>query len=167
MKDCAFAIMGRCAMIRDLCPIHLSLFCKAAAGSARDALSLTDQAIAYGAGSVRAADVINMLGTSADDVQVPLLLKVAQGAGAGVLAEIDRLAERHFSYDVLLQDLDRTTYAPVGPGRFPPGTGAARADRSSYFLERQLERHCQWAGQKSGIAALIVSAVCYNQKGKL
>src|SRR4029077_14130733 len=43
-------------------PEALALIARAAEGSVRDALSLFDQAIAHAAGSVRAADVRNMLG---------------------------------------------------------------------------------------------------------
>ena len=43
-------------------PQALDLIAGAARGSMRDALSITDQAIAFGQGSVRAADVSEMLG---------------------------------------------------------------------------------------------------------
>jgi DNA polymerase-3 subunit gamma/tau len=71
----------------------LAELARAADGSLRDGLSLLDQAIAYGAGSVRAADVRAMLGTIERGRVFALLDAVHAGEGAALLAEIDRLAE--------------------------------------------------------------------------
>ena len=71
----------------------LAELARAADGSLRDGLSLLDQAIAYGAGSVRAADVRAMLGTIERGRVFALLNAVHAGDGAALLAEIDRLAE--------------------------------------------------------------------------
>jgi DNA polymerase-3 subunit gamma/tau len=71
----------------------LAELARAADGSLRDGLSLLDQAIAYGAGSVRAADVRAMLGTIERGRVFALLNAVRAGDGAALLAEIDRLAE--------------------------------------------------------------------------
>jgi DNA polymerase-3 subunit gamma/tau len=71
----------------------LAELARAADGSLRDGLSLLDQAIAYGAGSVRAADVRAMLGTIERGRVFALLDAVHAGDGAALLAEIDRLAE--------------------------------------------------------------------------
>jgi DNA polymerase-3 subunit gamma/tau len=66
---------------------------RAADGSLRDGLSLLDQAIAYGAGSVRASDVRAMLGTI-ERGQVFALLEAAHaGDGARLISEVERLAE--------------------------------------------------------------------------
>ena len=66
---------------------------RGADGSLRDGLSLLDQAIAYGAGAVRAAEVRAMLGTI-ERGQVFALLEAAHaGDGAKLMAEVDRLAE--------------------------------------------------------------------------
>jgi len=71
----------------------LAELARAADGSLRDGLSLLDQAIAYGAGSVRAADVRAMLGTIERGRVFALLGAVNASDGAALLAEIDRLAE--------------------------------------------------------------------------
>ncbi len=71
----------------------LAELARAADGSLRDGLSLLDQAIAYGAGSVRAADVRAMLGTIERGRVFALLDAVHVGDGAALLTEIDRLAE--------------------------------------------------------------------------
>src|SRR5215471_7004894 len=74
-------------------PGALAELARSADGSLRDGLSLLDQAIAYGAGSVKAADVRAMLGTIERGRVFALLEAVHRGEGAALLAEIDRLAE--------------------------------------------------------------------------
>jgi DNA polymerase-3 subunit gamma/tau len=71
----------------------LAELARAADGSLRDGLSLLDQAIAYGGGGVKSADVRAMLGTIERGRVIALLDAVAAGDGAALLAEIDRLAE--------------------------------------------------------------------------
>jgi DNA polymerase-3 subunit gamma/tau len=66
---------------------------RGADGSLRDGLSLLDQAIAYGAGSVHANDVRAMLGTIERGQVFALVEAVQSGDGARVMTEIDRLAE--------------------------------------------------------------------------
>ena len=66
---------------------------RGADGSLRDGLSLLDQAIAYGAGSVHAAEVRQMLGTI-ERGQVFALIEAAHaGDGTRLMGEVDRLAE--------------------------------------------------------------------------
>src|SRR6185503_12706526 len=66
---------------------------RGADGSLRDGLSLLDQAIAYGAGAVRANEVRAMLGTI-ERGQVYALVEAAHaGDGNALIAEIERLAE--------------------------------------------------------------------------
>ncbi len=66
----------------------------AADGSIRDALSLTDQGIAFGGGSVRDEDVRTMLGSIEDDHVLELLEALASTDSAAVLEAVERLAER-------------------------------------------------------------------------
>jgi DNA polymerase III subunit gamma/tau len=86
-------------------PAALVLLSKAAQGSVRDSLSLTDQAIAHGAGKITTASVAEMLGSVGGDLVWPLLEHVAAGDGAGALAECDRLADRSLSLDQALEDM--------------------------------------------------------------
>ena len=83
----------------------LALIGKAAAGSVRDSLSLLDQAIAHGGGKVERAKVADMLGTLGGDLVWPVLERIAEGDGAGVIGEADRLAGRSVSFDTALEDL--------------------------------------------------------------
>ncbi|ARP77736.1 DNA polymerase III subunit gamma/tau [Bordetella genomosp. 6] len=83
----------------------LRLIGQAAGGSMRDALSLTDQAIAYSAGNLSEEAVRGMLGTIDQRHLVRLLDALASGDAAGVLAVADELAVRGLSYAGALADL--------------------------------------------------------------
>ncbi|MBW8327688.1 MAG: DNA polymerase III subunit gamma/tau [Thiobacillus sp.] len=86
-------------------PAALNLLARAAAGSMRDALSLTDQAIAYGGGKVEAAAVEAMLGTVRRDYLFDLLDALAAQDGDALLGQARQLAERGIAFDATLQDL--------------------------------------------------------------
>jgi len=86
-------------------PAALNLLARAAAGSMRDALSLTDQAIAYGGGRIEAAGVEAMLGTVRRDYLFDLLDALAAQDGDALLAQARQLAERGIAFDAALQDL--------------------------------------------------------------
>ena len=86
-------------------PAALNLLARAAAGSMRDALSLTDQAIAYGGGKVEAAAVEAMLGTVRRDYLFDLLDALAAHNGDALLDQAHQLAERGIAFDAALQDL--------------------------------------------------------------
>ena len=76
----------------------------AANGSMRDALSLLDQAIAFGGGGLLEAEVRSMLGTIDRDVVYRLLDALAAGDAARVLAEIRAADEFAPDYPALLAD---------------------------------------------------------------
>ncbi|QEI05505.1 DNA polymerase III subunit gamma/tau [Pigmentiphaga aceris] len=83
----------------------LRLIGQAARGSMRDALSLTDQAIAFSAGNLTDDAVRSMLGTIDQRHLVRLLDALADGDGAAVLAVADELSIRSLSYSGALGDL--------------------------------------------------------------
>ncbi len=66
---------------------------RAADGSMRDALSLTDQALAFGAGRLLDAEVRDMLGSIEQDFMVELLERLAASDGPGLLETVSRMAE--------------------------------------------------------------------------
>ncbi|HWR78062.1 MAG TPA: DNA polymerase III subunit gamma/tau C-terminal domain-containing protein, partial [Thiobacillus sp.] len=74
-------------------------------GSMRDALSLADQAIAYGGGKVEVAAVEAMLGTVRRDYLFDLLDALAAHNGDALLDQARQLAERGIAFDATLQDL--------------------------------------------------------------
>ena len=83
----------------------LRVLAKAAQGSMRDALSLTDQAIAYAAGTVTQASVRNMLGTLDDAYLIQVLDALANKDGAALVAVAQEMGERSMSFSLALQDL--------------------------------------------------------------
>ena len=83
----------------------LRLLARAADGSMRDALSLTDQAIAYSANQVNEDAVRGMLGALDQSYLTRLLGALADGDGAAVLAVADEMALRSLSFSTALQDL--------------------------------------------------------------
>ena len=86
-------------------PPAVGLLAHAADGSLRDALSLLDQAIAFGGGEVKDADVRSMLGTIERTHVRALLEAVAVRNGAAVLAAVAQLDERAPDYALVLDDL--------------------------------------------------------------
>jgi DNA polymerase-3 subunit gamma/tau len=86
-------------------PGALSLLARAASGSMRDALSLTDQAIAYGSGQVFEQQTRDMLGTVDQAYLFPLIEAAADNDGPRLIREADAIAERSLSFDAALQDL--------------------------------------------------------------
>jgi DNA polymerase III subunit gamma/tau len=83
----------------------LRVLAKAAQGSMRDALSLTDQAIAYAAGTVNQESVRNMLGTLDDAYLIQVLDALANKNGAALVAVAQEMGERSMSFSLALQDL--------------------------------------------------------------
>jgi DNA polymerase-3 subunit gamma/tau len=83
----------------------LRLIAQAASGSMRDALSLTDQAIAYSAENLTTDAVRGMLGTLDQRHLVRLLQALSAGSGTEVLGIADELAARGLSYSGALSDL--------------------------------------------------------------
>ena len=86
-------------------PQALRLLARAADGSMRDALSLTDQAIAYSANQVTEEAVRGMLGALDQSYLIRLIDALVAGDGAAVLAIADEMALRSLSFSTALQDL--------------------------------------------------------------
>jgi len=86
-------------------PGALRLLARAARGSMRDAMSLADQAIAFGGGALHEDAVRHMLG-SVDRQHVQRIIEaVAAGDGAGLVAAVDALRELGLSASGTLEDL--------------------------------------------------------------
>ena len=80
----------------------LGVIARSAAGSMRDALSLTDQAIAYGQGRLLHDDVVAMLGVVGHDEVNVLLGGIAAGSADQVMSATAELAARNADFvDVL------------------------------------------------------------------
>jgi DNA polymerase-3 subunit gamma/tau len=86
-------------------PTALHLIARAAAGSMRDALSLTDQAIAYGAQTVNESEVRAMLGAIDQSYLYQLINALLANDGASIIAQAKSMEERSLSFEVALNDL--------------------------------------------------------------
>ena len=85
----------------------LRLLSRAARGSMRDALSLTDQAIAYGGGRFDEAVVRGMLGLAGGDAPQALLRTLASRDAPALLETIQDLRDRGVSFDATLEQMAR------------------------------------------------------------
>ncbi|MRT40559.1 DNA polymerase III subunit gamma/tau [Pantoea sp. SOD02] len=88
-------------------PRALHLLARAADGSMRDALSLTDQAIAMGQGSVTRDTVAQMLGTLDDEQPLALIEALVEGQGEQVMALLNQAASRGVEWEALLVEMLR------------------------------------------------------------
>ncbi|PXP73123.1 DNA polymerase III subunit gamma/tau [Salmonella enterica] len=86
-------------------PRALQLLSRAADGSLRDALSLTDQAIASGDGQVSTQAVSAMLGTLDDDQALSLVEAVVDANGERVMSLINEAAARGIEWEALLGEM--------------------------------------------------------------
>lgn len=105
----------------------LWLLARSADGSMRDALSLTDQAIAFGAGSVVEADVRAMLGTIDQRLVYRLVDSLAAHDAKGLLTTVDELSRYSPDYNAVLGDLislmHRIALAQIVPDAVDNGLG--------------------------------------------
>lgn len=86
-------------------PPALQLIARAASGSMRDALSLTDQAIAYGNQSVRESDVRSMLGAIDQSYLYELLRALIANDAATLLNIAQQMESRSIGFESALNDL--------------------------------------------------------------
>ena len=104
---------------------------RAAQGSMRDALSLTDQAIAFGEGEIHDAQVNAMLGSMDRGRLFRLAEVMAKADAAEILAETASMAEHSPDYDEILQGLlhiwHRASLAQVVPDAIDNAEGDREA----------------------------------------
>lgn len=86
-------------------PVALQLIARSAAGSMRDALSLLDQAIAYGGNAVNEKDVRGMLGAIDQSYLHELLQSLVAQDGPALMEQARRMEQRSLSFDAALSDL--------------------------------------------------------------
>ncbi|WP_157420031.1 DNA polymerase III subunit gamma/tau [Oceanisphaera avium] len=78
---------------------------RAADGSVRDALSLTDQALAFGNGQINLIDVEVMLGNLNHNQLMTLVNALLSGEGGVMLAQVAELASMGPDYDHILKEM--------------------------------------------------------------
>ncbi|MDG1663241.1 MAG: DNA polymerase III subunit gamma/tau [Pseudomonadales bacterium] len=101
----------------------LQVIAHAAAGSMRDALSLIEQAISFGSGSVLLEQVNDMLGVVDHQVLLDLTNAIIDGDGRAALAQLATYAQRVTDFTRLIDDL-LALYHRVAVEQVVPGAGA-------------------------------------------
>jgi DNA polymerase-3 subunit gamma/tau len=96
-------ILGQENIPFDVTALHL--IARAASGSMRDALSLTDQAIAHGGQKVGEAEVRNMLGTVDQSYLYQMIEALLNNDGAKLIEQAKAMEARSFSFETALGDL--------------------------------------------------------------
>ena len=120
-------------------PEALAVIARAAEGSARDGLSILDQAIAHGEGRVTAADVRDMLGL-ADRGRVRRMLgTLLSGDTSGTLAQLDEARALGFDPAALVRGLMETVHAVTRTKAGAPEDPAQSAE--------ELEDALNWAAK--------------------
>lgn len=107
----------------------LWLLGKAAEGSMRDAMSLTDQAIAFGQGMVRHADVAAMLGTLDHRHILALAEALADVDVQRLLAEVAQLAEQGPDFAAVLDELSGLLHRLAVAQMVPDAVENSHGDR--------------------------------------
>ncbi|WP_431051753.1 DNA polymerase III subunit gamma/tau [Roseateles sp. L2-2] len=106
-------------------PGALRLLARAARGSMRDALSLTDQAIAFGSGQLQEAGVRQMLGSVDRGHVLGILNALIAGDGTALVGASDRLRDMGLSAGGTLEDLavalQQLAVAQAAPGALDAG----------------------------------------------
>lgn len=90
--------------------VALQLIARAANGSMRDALSLLDQAIAYGGNAVKEQEVRSMLGAIDQSYLFDLLDTLLAQDGASLMSYAQQMEQRSLSFEAALGDLAHLLY---------------------------------------------------------
>jgi len=112
---------------------------RAADGSMRDALSLTDQAIAFGSGKVTEADVLTMLGTIDRSAVYDMVLALTAGDAQQVLGAVEKMAEYAPDYASALADILSILHRVAIAQALPEAVDNSHGDREQILqLAQQL-----------------------------
>lgn len=107
----------------------LWLLGRAADGSMRDAMSLTDQAIAFGEGKVLAADVRAMLGTLDHGQVFDVLHALIEGDAKALLEAVRHLAEQGPDWNGVLSEMLNVLHRVAIAQALPEGVDNGHGDR--------------------------------------
>lgn len=107
----------------------LWLLGRAADGSMRDAMSLTDQAIAFGEGKVLAADVRAMLGTLDHGQVFDVLAALIEGDARSLLEAVRHLAEQGPDWSGVLSEILNVLHRVAIAQALPEGVDNGHGDR--------------------------------------
>ena len=141
----------------------LELIARAAGGSVRDALSLLDQAIAHGGGTVQAEQVSQMLGTSNISRMLGMLSALIQGDVTAVREQTSQMAASALSFESALDDLSRLAVS-LQLMQFEASDGA---QEFSSLVEDDAAQLRLLAGQCSRAYAQLIYQVATKARGDL
>ncbi|MGE5171090.1 MAG: DNA polymerase III subunit gamma/tau [Rudaea sp.] len=125
----------------------LPLVAAAAQGSLRDALSLLDQAIAYGGGEVREAGVRAMLGVVDRDYLYRIVDALIANDGTALLAEADAIAARGHALASALDELASLFHRVAVLQAVPNAPVAEEGARYAEYARRMTPETVQLAYQ--------------------
>ncbi|WP_049294369.1 DNA polymerase III subunit gamma/tau [Franconibacter helveticus] len=166
-------------------PRALQLLARAADGSLRDALSLTDQAIASGDGQVSTQAVSAMLGTLDDDQALSLIEAMASADGERVMALLNDAAARGVEWESLLVEmlglLHRVAMAQLSPSAIGSDMAAIEqrmrelartvppADVQLYYQTLLIGRkELPWApDRRMGVEMTMLRALAFHPRAPL
>ena len=115
----------------------LQLVARSAQGSMRDALSILDQAIAFGGGKIEEAGVRDMLGATDQGYLYDLLGALVQKDGPRMMAVADAMETRSLSFDAALQDLATLLHRLALAQIVPSAIGEDTPERDRIFALAQ------------------------------
>ena len=112
---------------------------RAADGSMRDAMSLTDQAIAYGSGKITDAEVSTMLGTIDQTAVYDIVNALVSLDGRAVLAAVERMSEQAPDYASALAEMLAVLHRIAIAQALPEAVDNSHGDRERIMqLAQQL-----------------------------
>ena len=116
----------------------LWLLGRAADGSMRDAMSLTDQAIAFGEGKVLAADVRSMLGTLDHGQVYGVLHALLEGDARALLEAVRHLAEQGPDWNGVLSEMLNVLHRVAIAQALPEAVDNGQGDREKVLALAQV-----------------------------
>ena len=125
----------------------LPLLAAGAQGSLRDALSLLDQAIAYGGGEVREPGVRTMLGVVDRDYLYRIVDALLANDGPALLAEADALASAGHAFPAALDELASLFHRIAVVQAVPNAPAGDDAERVAHYAVRMSAESVQLAYQ--------------------
>ena len=130
-------------------PAALALLGRAAQGSMRDALSLLDQAIAMGSGSVKETDVRDMIGAVDKRYLYELLTFLMEQDGTQLIQKAQEMAGNAVGFDSALNDLAMLLQRLALLKTVPGAVAADDPERerltqlANYFSDEQIQLYYQ------------------------
>ena len=130
-------------------PAALALLGRAAQGSMRDALSLLDQAIAMGSGSVKETDVRDMIGAVDKRYLYELLTFLMEQDGTQLMQKAQEMAGNAVGFDSALNDLAMLLQRLALLKTVPGAVAADDPERerltqlANYFSDEQIQLYYQ------------------------